>query len=187
MTIDLKSKRCPFQEWPKIPRLKEGAVTITEKIDGTNACIIIQDNVIVGVQSRKRLIYPENDNYGFAGWVNRNSEDILRLGEGRHYGEWAGLGIQKNPMSLLGKRFFLFNVSRYDPENLPYNVSMVPHIYTGPIADVDIPKLMSDLKDERELNSGYTPEGIIVYHHNLRCYEKATYQNPQGKYLNDKG
>ena len=86
-----------FKAWEKIGRDNPFGVTITEKIDGTNACIIIQDGEVVGVQSRKRLITPEDDNYGFAGWVERNIEDIMGLGDGYHYGEWAGLGIQKNP------------------------------------------------------------------------------------------
>lgn len=30
-----------FEAWPKTPRLSNGGVTITEKIDGTNACVII--------------------------------------------------------------------------------------------------------------------------------------------------
>jgi len=45
-----------FKAWPKIPRENPFNVTITEKIDGTNACIIIKDGEIIGVQSRKRLI-----------------------------------------------------------------------------------------------------------------------------------
>ena len=30
-----------FKKWPKIPRLENEVYYITEKIDGTNACIII--------------------------------------------------------------------------------------------------------------------------------------------------
>lgn len=32
-----------FNGWPKTPRLSAGGVTITEKIDGTNACVIIRE------------------------------------------------------------------------------------------------------------------------------------------------
>ena len=58
-----------FKAWPKIGRYNPFNVTITEKMDGTNACIIIEDGFIVGVQSRKRLITPDDDNFGFAQWV----------------------------------------------------------------------------------------------------------------------
>lgn len=33
-----------FKEWPKIPRGQNEIVSITEKINGTNACIIINDS-----------------------------------------------------------------------------------------------------------------------------------------------
>lgn len=32
-----------FEAWPKTPRLSNSSCTITEKIDGTNACVIIQE------------------------------------------------------------------------------------------------------------------------------------------------
>ena len=32
-----------FKEWPKIPRGLGEQMTITEKIDGTNACIIVEE------------------------------------------------------------------------------------------------------------------------------------------------
>lgn len=100
-----------FKPWPKISRDNPFNVTITEKIDGTNACIIIQDGLLVGVQSRKRFITTLDDNYGFAAWVCENENELLKLGDGYHYGEWAGPGIQKNPHDLNEKTFFLFNSS----------------------------------------------------------------------------
>lgn len=125
-----------FQPWPKIPRLNRNMV-ITEKIDGTNACIIISkpetmEDFKTGVetctaevgehlihcQSRKRIIQPAEiggkgaDNMGFAAWVAENCENgLLDLGPGRHYGEWWGQGIQRG-YGLDHKRFSLFNVGR---------------------------------------------------------------------------
>jgi len=34
-----------FKAWPKIPRLENEIFHITEKIDGTNACIVIEQTV----------------------------------------------------------------------------------------------------------------------------------------------
>lgn len=109
-----------FEAFPKIPRLNRGMV-ITEKIDGTNAAVVIvahadidhidrqdgsplqlfdgdarnlvaqTDAHFVFAQSRNKFITPgkSTDNYGFAGWVQRNVESLVSLlGEGRHYGEW---------------------------------------------------------------------------------------------------
>ena len=52
------------------------------------------------------------DNHGFARWVSENAEELLKLGEGRHYGEWHGKGIQRG-YGLEEKRFSLFNVTRW--------------------------------------------------------------------------
>ncbi|NJL26341.1 MAG: hypothetical protein HC902_15110, partial [Calothrix sp. SM1_5_4] len=71
---------------------------ITEKVHGTNAAVIVEftmDGVpIVRAQSRTRLLLPEDDNYGFAGWVKKNEAELARcLGPGLHFGEWYGSGV----------------------------------------------------------------------------------------------
>lgn len=123
-----------FEAWPKTPRLNNGGVTITEKIDGTNACVIfnpvseieaeISDFIIiydgsvnqhyeVGVQSRKRFITPESDNAGFARYVHNNAYALLDLlGPGHHFGEWWGQGIQRR-YGMDRKVFSLFNTHRW--------------------------------------------------------------------------
>lgn len=101
-TITIPTDR-PFEGFGKISRTnKASACVITEKIDGSNAQIVIEDNEIVAVGSRKRWIQPgkESDNFGFASWVERNYDELLGLGEGTHFGEWYGAGIQKNPYGL---------------------------------------------------------------------------------------
>ena len=75
-----------FKPWEKIPRENPFTVTISEKIDGTNACVVIKDGDIVGVQSRKRFITPEDDNYGFAAWVEENRDELLKMGDGYQVG-----------------------------------------------------------------------------------------------------
>lgn len=102
-----------FQPFPKIPRLRR-RVVVTEKIDGTNACVWVDDTAtIVRAGSRNKWIDPKADNYGFAGWVEKNAAELLRLGPGFHYGEWWGAGIQRR-YDLSEKRFSLFNVGRWN-------------------------------------------------------------------------
>lgn len=172
-----------FKGWPKIPRDNPFTVTITEKIDGTNACIIIQDGGIVGIQSRKRLITPEDDNYGFARWVLDNEEELLKLGDGYHYGEWAGPGIQKNPHNLETKKLFLFNTFRWNENNLnlPSCCNVVPVLFQGELEPDTINLLLRALKTQEEAK-GNTPEGIIVYYHAFRSYTKHTLSNRKGKW-----
>lgn len=130
-----------FEAFPKIPRLKNSLMRITEKIDGTNAQILIPEDPGQPIQagSRNRWIYPntetnkQTDNYGFAAWVKDNETVLRRLGPGRHYGEWWGAGIGRK-YGMETKVFSLFNVGRYKdgiPEGCP--VSLVPVLYEGPV------------------------------------------------------
>lgn len=113
-----------FQGWPKIPRWENENYVITEKIDGTNGCIIITDSGDIYAQSRTKILDESSagDNFGFCKWVNGNKDDLLRLGVGYHYGEWWGLGIQRN-YGLAERKFSLFNIWLDD---YPECVSKVP-------------------------------------------------------------
>jgi hypothetical protein len=122
-----------FQSFPKIPRLNR-EVIVSEKIDGTNAQIVIvqrkelspdlatfnliDDQDIDGTDwcmlagSRNRYLRLGDDNFGFAHWVSQNWAELLKLGHGQHHGEWWGQGIQRG-YGLDHKRFSLFNTSRW--------------------------------------------------------------------------
>lgn len=166
-----------FKEWPKIPRLNKN-ITVTEKLDGTNACVIVTVDGQVAAQSRTRVITPENDNYGFAKWVRANSEQLRLLGPGYHYGEWWGQGIQRR-YGLEEKRFSLFNVGRwadYHGTNLEHEMDegqqyvpkccyVVPVIAEGSSL-TDLVQL--SVANLREVGSyaapGFKqPEGVCVY------------------------
>ena len=167
-----------FKPWPKTLRLeKKRPPVFTEKIDGTNACVIIayknpDANSIASVvnnggilsiwaQSRTRLITPKNDNYGFAKWVRSNSEELLSLGEGYHFGEWWGQGIGRG-YGLTEKRFSLFNVKRWGPHNP--NTPTCCHVV--PIIPVHFPQdAIADLYDYGSLAApGWMkPEGAVMY------------------------
>ena len=172
-----------FKAWGKIPRATGEKVTITEKLDGTNACVVIQEGRIVGVQSRKRFITPEDDNYGFANWVKENEVELLKLEDGYHYGEWAGAGIQKNPHNMVGKKFFLFNTFRWNDQNpnRPDCCDVVPILYQGELGSEDIDRILIKLK-ELSIQEGYVAEGIVVYYQNTKRFEKYTYNYSAGKW-----
>lgn len=101
----------PFQGWPKIPRWQNEAYVITEKIDGTNGCIIITEYGDIFAQSRSKILDESKagDNHGFCKWVMGNKDDLLALGVGYHFGEWWGKGIQRN-YEMTEKVFSLFNI-----------------------------------------------------------------------------
>src|SRR5688572_20787509 len=137
-----------FEEFPKIARLSRGCV-VTEKIDGTNAQILIaketddlavnrlllahRDGLMMLAGSRTQFITPERDNHGFARWVSEHADELWSLGEGRHFGEWWGSGIQRGYGLPKGeKRFSLFNVARWaddrDREKYPSDRPACCHV-----------------------------------------------------------
>lgn len=169
-----------FQMFPKMARLSR-EVIITEKIDGTNAqiCIVAldgypaespviaeADGLAMYAGSRKRWITPERDNFGFARWVKDNAETLFALGEGRHFGEWWGSGIQRG-YGLTGgeKRFGLFNVSRWGDER-PECCEVVPVLYRGLFDSAEVERCLTHLafSGSKAAPGFMRPEGVVVYH-----------------------
>lgn len=185
-----------FVGFGKIPRLSRNCV-VTEKIDGTNALVFITEDGDMMIGSRNRWITPADDNYGFARWCEGNREELLKLGPGRHWGEWWGAGIQRG-YGLKGgdKRFSLFNTARFclhgtepqvitsfDPNIapkiqivLPPCVGLVPVLWSG---EFNTEAVYTEIERLKALGSaavpGYMdPEGIIVYHVAGNLYFKKT-------------
>lgn len=182
-----------FEPFPKIPRLRRDCI-ITEKLDGTNAQVYIRpadedesgymaalesgidtqievDGVPAYIRAGSRTRYlhhgGKQDNFGFGMWVFQNAHELAKLGFGRHFGEWYGVGIQRG-YELAERRFALFNVHRWnwDP-NRPACCGVVPKLGT------DTTPFSSDIVDNalnylRTYGSvavpGYLkPEGVVVY------------------------
>lgn len=190
-----------FQPWPKIARLNRD-ITVTEKIDGTNAAVLIERlphgvsfdpgadpiefvafgdaTYAVAAQSRKRLIYPDSDNFGFAAWILENAIGLATtLGEGRHFGEWWGSGIQRGYGLEKGeKRFSLFNTARYGELDLSAvrGLSVVPVLYEGPFSEHEIVRSLTDLDIEgsRAAPGFMDPEGVVVFHQAAQQMFKVT-------------
>src|SRR5258708_1600570 len=125
-----------FHEFPKIARLSRDCI-ITEKIDGTNAQVVVLEDGRVLAGSRSRFLTKETDNFGFHLWVTQHEDELRGLGPGRHYGEWWGSGIQRGYGLRKGeKRFSLFNVSRWGTER-PTCCHVVPVLYMGPFTRIE--------------------------------------------------
>lgn len=153
-----------FVEFPKISRWNR-EVIVTEKLDGTNAQVYVDDtgeHCFAG--SRSRWISPEDDNYGFARWVQQNHDELLRLGPGSHFGEWWGQGIQRN-YGMREKRFSLFNVGRW-AEDRPACCGVVPVLWRGLASALDAGATMALLAESGSVAApGFMdPEGIVVFH-----------------------
>ena len=173
-----------FTPFPKIPRWSK-EVIITEKLDGTNASVLITEQECILVGSRNRWITPQDDNYGFAKWVQENYKEILRLGPGHHFGEWWGKGIQRG-YGLKERRFSLFNVSRWSTDNLPDCVGVVPTLWQGELKldNNFINEVMENLliSGSKAAPGFMNPEGIIIFHTGSNTPYKKTFENDQGKW-----
>jgi hypothetical protein len=172
-----------FQPWPKIARLNRD-ITITEKIDGTNAAVLILDDGTVAAQSRNRIITPDSDNFGFARWAAENAPVLIDvLGPGRHFGEWWGAGIQRR-YNLDHKRFSLFNTARYgdlDTLSLADGLGVVPVLYEGPFSEDAIHEALVDLatNGSRAADGFMDPEGIVVFHAAAQQMFKVTIKDDE--------
>jgi hypothetical protein len=200
-----------FTAFPKIPRLYKD-VTITEKIDGTNAGIRIVyapnglletggltvDEYVIFAQSRTRDLptsspkmdqHPDDwrkrDNHGFAQWVVEHAEKLVEtLGEGVHFGEWWGFGINRGYGLQKGdKRFSLFNRTRWghfdDPDQLPNipGIGVVPELYNGPMSLMAVDATMQALTMVGSYAApGFmNPEGVVLFHSAGNHLYKVTY------------
>lgn len=155
-----------WQPFPKITRWSKGSVIISEKLDGTNASIVIDGTgTKIWAAKRTSILVPGTDNFGFRAWVESHAEELLKLGPGTHFGEWYGAGIQRG-YGLTEKRFALFNSFRWQNER-PACCDVVPVM--GMVSMDDAPlAIATALHTLQERGSimvpGFMkPEGIVAY------------------------
>lgn len=162
-----------FEEFSKIARWSRN-ITITEKIDGTNACIFISEDGEFLTASRTRWITPADDNYGFSKWAHENKNDLLSLGAGKHFGEWWGSGIQRR-YGQDKKRFSLFNTSKWNVTR-PECCDVVPVLYNGVLDENAVTEAIEMLRRNGSVAApGFmNAEGIVIWHEAARQYFKKT-------------
>ena len=192
-----------FTEFSKIARLSR-TMTITEKIDGTNAqiyietldgfsesdpnCIAQKDGLAMFAGSRTRWITPEADNFGFARWAKEHADDLFMLGEGRHFGEWWGAGIQRK-YGQTEKHWSLFNtfkwLENFDNEKpiCPPCCRVVPVLYRGEFDSATIREIMMNLMNHGSFAAPFMdPEGVVIYHEAAGIMFKKTFKGDEGKW-----
>lgn len=126
-----------------------------------------------------------HDNHGFSKWAHENKEALIAfLGEGYHFGEWCGKGIQ-NGEGLKEKGFYLFSPPiRYfkkyltDQIKTPCDIEIpvpglhfVPELFNGKLED-DFLNSIDGIIDHYAYNlqeegsnigdGSVKPEGLIV-------------------------
>jgi hypothetical protein len=170
-----------FRAWPKIARLRR-PVVITEKIDGTNACVYVPEDPAAPLVAGKRTswIFPgPTDNHGFAAWVQDHADELRTLGPGTHFGEWWGPRIGKRYPTATENQFSLFNTERWDdngPIARPSCCGVVPVLTTlSRIDDSTIESVLIILRTSGSVAApGCKAEGVVVFHTASRVAYKVT-------------
>lgn len=152
-----------FVKWPKVKRGLSLYVEVQEKIDGTNAQVVVSGGVPVAVFSRNRKITPgpQSDNFGFAAWVEEHAKYFAGWPDGRYYGEWYGRGIGRGyGLDTRHWALFLPSAKRLDPELRGFvqecpTLDAWSALRCGPV--------VTELKTS-VLVAGYpNPEGLVIY------------------------
>ncbi len=156
-----------YKHYPKINRPRNIRVVITQKIDGSNGQIIIQEDGTLTCASRNRVLSLEDDNHGFARWCKDHEQVLVEfLGPGIHYGEWAGPKINSGE-GLTEKKFVLFSWWDRKDTSIP-SLTYVPLLVECNLETVQSNNLIIEsLRDLKENGSklvpGFmNPEGIVV-------------------------
>jgi hypothetical protein len=192
-----------YPKFGSIPRWYK-TFTISEKVDGTNGLIAvlpegedyynlrregtepvaIADGFGIFAGSRSRWLSADDkakDNAGFARWISEHAPEVAQLGEGFHYGEWYGSGINRGYGLPKGeKRFALFNTYRWT-DTRPDLFDVVPVLWQGSGDDLQqgIDSAIQILATNGSVISpGFrNPEGIVIYSNEAKTYWKKTLQN----------
>lgn len=165
-----------FKTWHEINKFAGIHVVATEKIHGSNGQILVttrpDGSLCATAGSRTRWLDAVSgpDNFGFAAFVRANEAEICeKLGEGRHYGEWVGPGVNSD-YGLKDKHFVLFDVKRFSSERvaatgLPERFAVVPILYDGPYNSDAINKVFEDLRAGGSVfRPGFLrPEGMVLF------------------------
>ncbi|MEW1675603.1 RNA ligase family protein [Streptomyces sp. VTCC 41912] len=144
--------------------------------------------------SRKRWIAPnrqktngtqDTDNFAFAAWVADNASALTSLGEGTHFGEWYGRGIQHG-YGMDRRKWALFNTTRWGtrgqglPDGSPDELTVVPELarVRGHLLNETIRDSMRLLRTLGSVaEPGAKAEGIVIYSVEANQSYKALLEN----------
>ena len=170
-----------MKKYKDIERLKDKYATafkpgehivITEKIDGANASIVVNEDGTLTACSRRNELTSENGLQGFYNFVQTLvAEDVATVLTTRYilFGEWLVKHTIKYPEDRM-KQFYVFDT--YDTETEQYmpweftktvaaflNLKTVPVFYDGPFTTWDD---VYSYVGKTEMDAEPTGEGIVI-------------------------
>lgn len=147
-------------------------ITITEKIDGANASIAVDENGNLIAFSRRNQLTPENDLQGFYEYVQSLDSFMISCVLGARYiffGEWLVKHTIRYPEDKM-KQFYVFDIWDNKTEQyLPWEevkqraefcgLKMIPVFYDGPFISWEH---VYSFVGKTEMGGEPTGEGIVV-------------------------
>lgn len=115
------------------------------KLHGTNAAIAVHDGKVYS-QKRSSFCTVDNDNYGFASFIDSIKDKVLdSLPDGTIlYGEWVGPGVQKGvALSEIDEKYFVAFAVLTKGEDDQMWFSVTPECVGMYVEAMDEPRVMS--------------------------------------------
>ena len=163
--------------YPKTKRVSciGDKVYITEKIDGSNLCILKKDEELYIAQRKNIINFNEIEEQkdklykGLYQWIMDNKEVFNDLHNNSVLcGEWLGMGCLKYSVDEFDKRFYMFAKANIDENFDLYNLIYDHNLFKYPFQSQEIPKCIGIVPEVAELNVIPTKE------HLDSIYEKYT-------------
>jgi len=155
---------------------KEDEVLCTEKLDGTDVSIIIQDGSIVSVWNRTERIpfFNKGKKFIIEAVLNSYERGYCNLTDGQYFGEVIGSKLQNNPYKLDEHEHLWIPFNSYCREHLAYKsyhkypktFENISEWFRLPIAEGGIFSLFMRRKHIEQ-----KPEGVVF--HNLKTGQMA--------------
>jgi RNA ligase (TIGR02306 family) len=158
-----------------LDQYKDVSYEVTEKLDGSSTTAYLKDGVFGVCSHNLEIKLEEEDNSFIKIALDYGLEDRLRsIGRNLAFqGELVGEGIQKNPLKVPGKQFFLFDVwdidkNRYLTADERHQLSFVSDLHIPVVAQGFLRDIAIEVKDLLKfadgislLNNKVAREGLV--------------------------
>lgn len=147
--------------YPKTKRVSciGDKVYITEKIDGSNLCILKKDEELYIAQRKNIINFNEIEEQkdklykGLYQWIMDNREVFNDLHNNSVLcGEWLGMGCLKYSVDEFDKRFYMFAKANIDENFDLYNLIYDHNLFKYPFQKEELPKCIGIVPEVAELN-----------------------------------
>ena len=177
----------------EVDNILNGEVKITAKLDGCNSCVWADEDGRMRYGSRKREISVENDNAGFAAWMESSAEEAILLTRFCQanpsmivYGEWgvSKVGAIKKYTEEAVNKLWIFDIYIREEDRYltwdEFNAALIMYdlidYRVGLLATLTNPTLDDVIKIANENtflldNTDTLGEGVVIRRDNyVNCY-----------------